>query len=320
MRRTQSPNPGQLSSQFRINDDNPEASIPPDSVKNKNPLEFGYLIEDLLARAAAAKEQKRYAQLVQYDRALVLAVPDRAKSWSELCKAYKLVNNRERAMRSCKFATERGGAELQDFVGYVELALMKPEALTPVEAADLRAVVEHLDKEGSGVVANHLRCEVGVKLHDVKMLETCTTALAKVAPNDVKTVVFQWNLAVEKGARADAARLLGRAKELGLPDDNFERMLKFTPPARFRLEQWILAVVMLTATAFVALWFNRRRRSSPSRSPLKPVGHEHSSRSRGRSWALPSPGSPRRSAFVGWFGVVAGGFGNPPRVPAANDG
>ena len=37
---------------------------------------------------------------------------------------------------------------------------------------------------------------------------------------------------------------------------------------------------------------------------------------RGRSWASPSPGSPRRSAFVGWIGVVAGGPGNPPRVPA----
>jgi hypothetical protein len=197
-----------------------------------------------------------------YDRALVLAAPDRAKSWSELCKAYKMVNNRDKAMRSCKNATERGGAELEDFVGYVELALMKPGALGPEEAADLRAVVDHLDQQGSvTVVANHLRCEVGVKLHDVNMLETCTAALAKLAPNDLKTVVFQWNLAVEKGQGAKAAGLLRRAKELGLPDDNFERMLKFTPAAGLGLAQWIFAAVALTAVAVGTLWLGRRRRA-----------------------------------------------------------
>jgi hypothetical protein len=256
---------GQLSTKFRINPDSPESSVPPDAVKNKNPLEFGYFVQDLLARAEEAKAQKNYAALVGLYRAVAKAVPDQAKGWSKLCDAYRLVNDRARAARSCKNAIERPGAELNDFVSYVNLTLEKSEPLTSEEVVDLKAVLDHLAGESTlGLVPTQLRCQLGVKTHDVPMLEACTAALAKAAPNDVKTVIFQWHLAVRKGQNTEAARLLERAKGLGLPAENLERMETFTPAAatlRWRTRIWsgLGLAAVLVAMAWAGWWSRKRR-------------------------------------------------------------
>ncbi len=134
---------GQLSSKYKIDDANPEASVPSDVERNKNPLEFGYLIQDLVARGEAAHKDKNYGAEVRYYRAVAKAVPDAARSWSLLCEAYRLINERAKAAQSCKYATEREGAQLKDFVLYVSLMLEKREPLTPEEEADLRGVVAH---------------------------------------------------------------------------------------------------------------------------------------------------------------------------------
>jgi hypothetical protein len=44
------PLPGQLSSKFRIDRSDPEGSIPEPKERDSNPLEYGYLIQDLLTR------------------------------------------------------------------------------------------------------------------------------------------------------------------------------------------------------------------------------------------------------------------------------
>ena len=120
-----------------INDADPESSIPDDKAKNANPLEFGYLLQDLLVRAEDAKKDKDFQAVIRYYRAIAKGVPDRAKGWGKLCEAYEVVHDRDRAIHSCKYAIERDGAEAGDFVRYVGLIVSKPDELTADERKEL---------------------------------------------------------------------------------------------------------------------------------------------------------------------------------------
>jgi hypothetical protein len=254
------PYPGQLSSKFRINPDDPEASVPSTELKNKNPLEYGYLVQDLLANAEQARKLKDYAALVRYYRAVAKAVPEMAKGWSKLCEAYRLIADYGKAARACRFATERPGAETADFVDYATLTMQQAEPLTPEQQVEVDRVIAHLDGElKGGVEVQRLRCQLGVKTQNVKLLEGCTAALAKAAPDDPKTIVYQWDLAVRQHRGSEAARLLSRARELGLPAETLDRMEKFTPAPRARWV-WVLAAVVLLGFVLSRTGFRRIRR------------------------------------------------------------
>jgi len=258
--------PGQLSSKFGIDDTLPEASVPSDLEKNRNPLEFGYFLQDLLERADQARKEKDYQAVIRYYRAVAKAVPDNAKGWSKLCEAYDVVHDRERAIGACRYALDRPAVELQDYVRYVHLIIGTAADLSANERQALVDVLDHLDKqEGTAVIASHLRCEVALKIKDVAMMETCTGALAKLAPDDPKTIVFRWSLAVMKGQTAEAARLLIYARATGVPTEGIERMESLTPPVRG--STWLraaigaavlIALAGLAATLVVAI---RRRRA-----------------------------------------------------------
>jgi hypothetical protein len=254
---------GQLSSKFMINDADPESSIPDDKVKNANPMEFGYLLQDLLVRAEDAKKKKDFQAVIRYYRAVAKGVPDRAKGWGKLCEAYDVVHDRDRAIRACKYAIERDGAEAGDFVRYVGLIVSKPDDLTADEKKELSAVLGHLEKDPTvGVTFHHLQCQVGVKERDAVMLEACTSALEKVAPDDPKTVIFKWSLAVMKGKTDEANRLVDRARDLGVLAEAVERMQNLTTPGgRRHWAAWGAAGACAgLAIASALLWFTRKTR------------------------------------------------------------
>jgi hypothetical protein len=259
------PFPGQLSSKFRIDDSNPEASVPGPKERDGNPLEYGYLIQDLLTRAEQAKKDQNYKAVVLYYRAVARAVPESAKGWSKLCEAYEVVNDRDRAIRACKYALERPAVELQDYLRYVHLILSREGDLTAEDRTAVQQVLTHLQKQPElETVAAQLECEAGVKEKDVKLLENCTGTLARVAPGDPRTIVFQWNLALQRGQQADARRLVERAKKAGVVLANIERMQKLTESSGGT--PWRAAVgvgvVALLAVAAVT-WIIRRRRPAP---------------------------------------------------------
>lgn len=254
---------GQLSSKFKINDADPESSIPDDKTKNANPMEFGYLLQDLLVRAEEAKKDKNYQAVIRYYRAVAKGVPDRAKGWGKLCEAYEVVHDRERAIRSCKYAIERDGAESGDFVRYVGLIVSKPDDLTADERKELTGVLGHLESDPSAnVTFRHLQCQVGVKEHDSAMLEACTAALEKLAPDDPKTVIFKWSLAMMKGRTDEAGKLVERARDLGVLAEAVERMQNLTTPGGRRHRGTWAAVGACAGLAFAAaiLWLTRKTR------------------------------------------------------------
>ena len=78
-------------------------------------MEYGYFVQDLLEGAELARKNGDYYLVVAYYRALVKAVPERAKSWSKLCEAYAIVNDHERAAKMCGTALSLPGVELQDY-------------------------------------------------------------------------------------------------------------------------------------------------------------------------------------------------------------
>src|SRR4051812_42102541 len=49
--------PGQLSTIFKINDADPESKVPTPQQRIGNPVEFGYYLQDLLARAESATKK-----------------------------------------------------------------------------------------------------------------------------------------------------------------------------------------------------------------------------------------------------------------------
>jgi hypothetical protein len=258
---------GQLSSKFQIDDENPESTVPTHAERDKSPLEYGYYIQDLLARAVDAEKAQNYEGALRYYRALVKAVPERARSWGKLCETYAIVNDHERAAAACGTALMRPGVEVQDYVRFVhetiEGADAKGVALSAQQRTQLNDVLVHLDGQPNmQIIASHLRCQVGVKEGDPRLLETCTSVLGRLAPDDPKTAVFQWTLAVQRGQRDRAAELLKRLKKLGMPQENLERMEAVTFPGGQRggWQLWLLmGFVVLTAGSALIVGLRRRR-------------------------------------------------------------
>jgi hypothetical protein len=262
------PLPGQLSSKFGIDDAQPEDSVPNAKDRDRNPLEYGYFIQDLLERADQAQKAKDFGMVVRYYRAVAKAVPENAKGWSKLCEAYERVHDREHAIGACRYAIDRPGVEAHDYVRYVHLIISQNEPLTAKERQEVETVLVHLDKQaGVELIASHLRCEVGVKVQDVGMMETCTKVLTARAPDDPKTIVFRWTLAMMKGQSAEANRLLTYARATGVPKESVEKMQSITPGSSSgsrRVAVAIAGAVAIALGGFAVMVLMRRRRALPT--------------------------------------------------------
>jgi tetratricopeptide (TPR) repeat protein len=260
------PKPGQLSTLFPIDDSDPESTVPTPKDRDGNPLEFGYYLQDLVAKAEAATRKNDHAAAIRTYRALAASIPNQAQGWSRLCEAYEAARDRKRALGACNYAIDRQGAELKDFTRFVNLMVSTEASLTAEESTALNEVLTHLDKQPDlAVPAAHLRCKAAVKMNDRAGLEACTGLLAKLAPDDSKTVVFQWSLAVMRGEREQAALLVGRARELGVEMESIDRMTKVTTSWRWS-SRMIGAVALGGVGVVVALFVIRRRRLAAARA------------------------------------------------------
>jgi hypothetical protein len=135
--------PGDLATDFSINDQDPVASIPPMEQRNANPLEFGYWLQDMVLRAETAIKEKNWDRAVKYYEALARAVPERAVSFSRLCLAYGELGKAEIAAGNCAKAIQLGGATVIDHFRFMNFTLGKAQ-LSPRDIGDIDASLAHV--------------------------------------------------------------------------------------------------------------------------------------------------------------------------------
>ena len=251
-----------------INEDDPERTIPSEQERNKDPLQFGYWLQDVALKAEVYSQHGQHDKSIKFYRALAKAVPDRALSFSRLCTEYEAVGDREKAIAACGAAITLQGVTQADYAHYVHLVLGKTGSLSSQDVGFLNLALDAFKRDPQNhPLADQLECEVGTRTSNVPELKECTAALTSTAPHDRQTVVFQWALAMQEGHLDDARRLLARAKELGEDDESAKSMQRAIDAAakRKHLHEGlaVVAALFLAAAAVVLARYFARRRTAP---------------------------------------------------------
>jgi tetratricopeptide (TPR) repeat protein len=253
-----------LSTQFHINHADPESTVPTDAEKNAKPLEFGYYLQDLIAFAMAADKSGDHLGAARYYRAFAKAVPDESIAFQKLCESLQKAGQREQAMAACRDALGRPGIDVNDYARYATLVLAKQGALTDDELEDLNTIVEHLRKDpGTRTAGIHIQCELAMHNSDVSLLQQCSGELAATAPNDPKTISFQWAAAMRAGNGAEARRLVQRARVNGMKPAGLQKMEEATDAldsgfGRRALKAGVVVVSVFGAVLLALVQWRRR--------------------------------------------------------------
>jgi hypothetical protein len=246
-------------SDFQINDADPEASIPDRREFRKDPVQFGYLIMDLADRADFAIKRKDYAAAVNYYKALVKTVPDRAVGYGKVCEVYEMIGDRANALPYCRRAMVSEGVRSEDYERFVRLLLAGAGPVADTDKKELEGVIQYLrrSKDNASIAAD-LECRLAVRVRDVARLERCTKELSSLVPEDNNNIAYQWSLALIKRDGAGAQRLLTKARNAGLDVTGLEQMTRDAQRAGFtRAISFAVAAGLLTGVLILIV---RRRR------------------------------------------------------------
>jgi hypothetical protein len=235
-------------SDFKIDDADPEASIPGPDVATQQPLQYGYLLQDLAAKAESASKKGNHAAAARYYSAIAKAAPTVAYPPRQMCVELEADADTQKAIQACRSAITRAGSTEADYTRFVTLVVGSKGPLPADERKELEAVIKHMETETKGgAVPTTLRCEMDLRFKDIPALEACTTELAKQAPNDPRTVSLEWALAVEKRDRGAALSLLDRARDVGVSAAALARMEEGT--RAIRRGQLLRLALLLVAAA-----------------------------------------------------------------------
>jgi len=250
---------------WRIDDANPESNVPSDGMKNRNPIQFGYWLQEVISRGLGASKRGDHEQAVKYFKALVLAVPDGATAYSRMCEEYEVLGRTNEAISSCAVALLQSGAAFRDYLRYVDLVLRRPGRLSAKDLATLNDVVDHVraDPEGGNVLAARLDCDIAVKVRDAARLKRCISVISESAANDPRTVTYQWSLAMIEHRFSDARDLIIRAKAARMTSEGLTQMEKETSAElrRWYLLQALTAIGVIALVALAGVFMVRRRRA-----------------------------------------------------------
>jgi tetratricopeptide (TPR) repeat protein len=253
------------SAHWVIDDRDPESGQPTPAQRDANPLEFGYYLMDLSDRAEHAFKKGDYLAAAKYFRALGKAVPERSVAFTKLCDSYAAAGDRLQAIAACREALVREGVVVNDYTHFVHLVLEKPGTLDATDVTELSEVIAHLKTETAGRdEAEALGCQLAARILDVKRLNECVAGLVAQAPNDPKTITYQWTLAIAQGDREQAERQIARGQEVGVEWDTIARMQHATSALkprwrRYLVDPKILLSFVLALGAALALFLARRR-------------------------------------------------------------
>lgn len=135
--------PGDLSTTFPIDDDNPMKSIPGEAARNAAPLQFAYYVQDLLIRTEPALRAKQWEEAAKYYEALAASVPTRAVGFSRLCFIYGQMGKLDLAAANCGRALSKNGVKIMDHVAFVNATLTKG-TFDDADAANVERSLAHL--------------------------------------------------------------------------------------------------------------------------------------------------------------------------------
>jgi hypothetical protein len=215
---------------FKVDDADPEASVPSPEMQQKAPLQFGYFIQDVGTRAELAIRRGDHAAAARYFKALSKATPRSAFGPRKLCEELEASGDIATAIKACRAALLGAeGSLVGDYPRFVHVVLATRGPLSDQEHKELGMVIDHLAGEPNiGTVPATLRCQVALRFEDTKALTACTQELEKAASKDPQTVSFAWALAVQKKDKAAALKLIERGRELGMSNDSLTMMQQAT--------------------------------------------------------------------------------------------
>jgi tetratricopeptide (TPR) repeat protein len=260
------PQAGALS-KWAIDDKDPSASVPSVAQRDADPLEYGYHLMDLTDKAEAAMRRGDQAAAAKFYAALAKAVPDVSIAYAKMCDAYDAMGDRDKAVQSCTAALGKQGVRIGDYTHYARLVLAKPTRLGQEEIDDLDAVVEHLkNDQAARPAAFEIECSLGVRLGDKRRLDECAPSLAALAPDDTKTLFYQWSLALMQHDYAAASAFLEHAKKSPMPREDVSKMEDATigalPVWRRAFHDWripaTLAILVAAALGMAMTWRRSR--------------------------------------------------------------
>jgi hypothetical protein len=259
-----------FASDFTIDDRDPEQSIPSEAERSAKPIDFGNYLMLLTSKAEEAAKRGDHLSEAKYYGALAKAVPDSSIAFSKGCAAYEAAGMRDEAEQSCAQALSRSGVTVADFVHFVRIVLSQRGSLGKAQVADADAAIAHLEAAAPKLtIGAELACDLGARLNDGKRLSRCTAALHKLAPNDLKTISYEWAFAMGRGDLADAKRGIERARRFGMRPEGIARMeqaVRAAAPSPWRVLREKRTAVLLATAGVLALGFAlsvalRRRRS-----------------------------------------------------------
>jgi hypothetical protein len=262
---------GQLS-RFKIDDAHPEAAVQKLLGTDNDPLQLGYLLQDLSARVSAAVAKHDNAAAARYYHAISLAAPTAFGPRKE-CEALEALGDITGAVVACRELLTREGVVINDYAHFVDLVLENPKPLPELEPQELENVISHLEK---GVKGGHLptvlRCKVALRFDDRGALETCRAAMSTAPTNDPTVISIKWGLAVREHDKARALGLVEEARKAGLDWQKVNKMLQATNAmARQRFQRagvlGGLGILCIAAAFLGARLVASSRRRSATRAP-----------------------------------------------------
>jgi tetratricopeptide (TPR) repeat protein len=265
-------------SDWVIDDANPESSIPPVEAQKKNPLEMGYWVMDLIAKAQEAAKREDHAAAVKYFRALAKAAPDKSIAFMKLCAEYDAMNDWGNAAKSCARGVRLSGVTAEDRAQFIRVMVGKATPWTPDEAKMVDTVYQNLKDDPRATDLEVTECGMALKTGNDARLDECTPKLVARWPDSTMTLMAQWTLATHRHDRAAMARIIDHAKALKLPPEVIGRLeTELNGPTKIGLFVLFIALVAIAIGALVVFWRERTKlptdadRKAPPGPPTPPA-------------------------------------------------
>ncbi|MFZ5893505.1 MAG: hypothetical protein ACOY0T_20760 [Myxococcota bacterium] len=188
------------------------------------------MLDELMGKINKAEEhitKNEWSKAVTLYNEVITTVPYFVKGWRRLCEGYVFLNMPEEGAHSCRQVLESKEATALDRAMLVHYLMSGPKRKDEASRQEAKRVAEEAVQlaptERWGYDA---KCEIAMVESDRTELANCSKKLQELAPDDRKTLAFNWTLAMMDKRFDDAQRLIEQAQQRGLDAVTAKRMQK----------------------------------------------------------------------------------------------